>query len=186
MAVPNPPLPVLRFVGLLAANEEMLAAARRELSQWYGAIDDISEIIPFTFTDYYQAQMGNQLLRQWARFSTLFAPEQLAKCKLETNMAEVLLARQFPQNVLRPVNMDPGYVSRYKVVLATTKDHSHRVYLTEGIYAEVTLHWSANCWTAWPWTYADYKTQTASRFFEKCRDFYFRQIQKTIGSPGLE
>jgi len=183
MAVPNPPLPVLRFAGLLAGNEELLAAARRELAQWYGPIDEISPTIAFNFTDYYQDQMGAGLLRQWVRFSTLFAPEHLAKCKLETNMAEILLARQFPQNVARPVNIDPGYVSRSKVILATTKDHSHRVYLSEGIYAEVTLHWGANKWTPWPWTYADYQTATAQNFFNKCRDFYFLQLQNTIKRP---
>ena len=183
MAVPNPPLPVLRFAGLLAASEELLAAARRELAQWYGPIDEISQTIPFDFTDYYEDQMGAGLLRQWVRFSTLFAPEQLAKCKLETNMAEILLARQFPQGTPRPVNIDPGYVSRSKVILATTKDHSHRIYLSEGIYAEVTLHWEANKWSPWPWTYADYKTQAAMHFFNQCRDFYFLQLQNTIRRP---
>ncbi len=184
MAVPSAPLPVLRFAGLLAANEQFLAAARHELSQWYGVVDDVSETIAFRFTDYYQDQMGRDLLRQWVRFSTLFAPEQLAKCKLETNMAEVLLARQFsPSPVPRPVNVDPGYVSRYKVVLATTKDHSHRVYLADGIYAEVTLHWSANRWTAWPWTYADYQTPAAQRFFEKARASYLQQLPQILQTP---
>lgn len=184
MAVPNPPLPVLRFAGLLASSEESLIAARKELSQWYGLIDDMSPVIPFTFTNYYEDQMGPGLLRQWVRFATLFAPEQLAKCKLETNMAEVLLGRQCTQSVRRPVNVDPGYVTRYKVVLATTKDHSHRVYLSEGIYGEVTLHWSNNQWTPWPWTYADYKTPQASEFFVRAREFYFQQLQRTIAAPA--
>jgi hypothetical protein len=145
MAVPTSPLPVCRFVGLLAGSQDQLATARFELAQWYGKIDDASDVLPFTFTQYYDGEMGKNLLRQWVRFEALFNPEHLAKCKLETNMAETLLARQFadkgaatPQ---RPVNIDPGYVHRYKVILATTKDHSHRVYIAEGIFAEVTLHW---------------------------------------------
>ncbi len=184
MAVPNPPMPVLRFAGLLASSEDALAATRRELSQWYGLIDDMSPAIPFTFTDYYAEQMGTDLLRQWVRFATLFAPEQMAKCKLETNMAEILLSRQLSPTVRRPVNVDPGYITRYKVVLATTKDHSHRVYLSEGIYGEVTLHWSNNQWTPWPWTYADYKTPAAGEFFLRARDYYFQQLQRTIAGPA--
>lgn len=186
MAIPTSPLPVLRFAGLLAGNEEQLAAARWELTQWYGNIDAASAIIPFTFTDYYTDQMGPSLLRQWVRFKNLFSPEHLAKCKLETNMAETLLARQFREHptaggdpsVVRPINIDPGYVHRYKVILATTKDHSHRVYLNEGIYAEVTLHWSQNTWTPWPWTYADYKSDTARVFFTEARMAYLQQLQR--------
>ena len=179
MAVPTSPLPVCRFAGLLAGSEEQLAAARRELAQWYGKITDASELLPFTFTAYYDDEMGKNLLRQWVRFDALFNPEHLAKCKLETNMAETLLARQFngaPGK--RPINIDPGYVHRYKVILATTKDHSHRVYIAEGIYAEVTLHWHQNRWTPWPWTYADYQSETAQTFFVKARTSYMDQLQQ--------
>lgn len=180
MAVPASPMPVCRFAGLLAGSEEELAAARFELQQWYGKVDDVSEIIPFSFTDYYDGEMGGNLLRQWVRFGALFNPEHLAKCKLETNMAETLLARQFApkRGVARPINIDPGYVHRYKVILATTKDHSHRVYVGEGIYGEVTLHWHQNKWTPWPWTYADYQSPTASQFFERARTAYLEQLQR--------
>ena len=184
MAIPTSPLPVCRFAGLLASTEEQLAAARRELAQWYGNITAASEVIPFNFTQYYDDEMGPNLLRQWVRFETLFNPEHLAKCKLETNMAETLLARQFgsPSNTgtkpHRPINIDPGYVHRYKVILATTKDHSHRVYIAEGIFGEVTLHWHHNRWTAWPWTYADYQSETAQTFFVKARTEYMEQLQR--------
>jgi hypothetical protein len=191
MAIPISPLPVCRFAGLLAGNEEQLAAARLELTQWYGKIDDASDILPFTFTRYYEDEMGPGLLRQWVRFEPLFSPEHLAKCKLETNMAETLLARQFSDPakkgtaIRRPINIDPGYVHRYKVVLATTKDHSHRVYISEGIHAEVTLHWHQNKWTPWPWTYADYQTPQAAAFFERARTAYLDQLAKiAVGNYG--
>lgn len=208
MAIPTSPLPVCRFAGLLAQNEEQLTAARFELAQWYGKIDDVSEVIPFSFTKYYDEEMGANLLRQWVRFESLFNPEHLAKCKLETNMAETLLARQFAERGIgvspmvaaatdrthpveksgkniggtpmpqRPINIDPGYVHRYKVILATTKDHSHRVYIAEGIFGEVTLHWHQNRWTAWPWTYADYQSEAAQAFFVKARAAYLERLEK--------
>ncbi len=192
MAIPTSPLPVCRFAGLLAGNEEQLAAARFELAQWYGKIDDVSQIIPFSFTKYYDEEMGANLLRQWVRFESLFNPEHLAKCKLETNMAETLLARQFagqtrqagtggaaaPQ---RPINIDPGYIHRYKIILATTKDHSHRVYIAEGIFGEVTLHWHQNRWSPWPWTYADYQSEAAQSFFIKARTAYLDRLQHLAG-----
>jgi len=185
MAVPTSPLPVCRFAGLLAGSEEQLAAARFELAQWYGKIDDASDILPFTFTQYYDEEMGKNLLRQWVRFEALFNPEHLAKCKLETNMAETLLARQFADKTAkvaqRPINIDPGYVHRYKVILATTKDHAHRVYIAEGIYAEVTLHWHQNRWTPWPWTYVDYQSETAQAFFQKARTAYLERLARAAG-----
>jgi hypothetical protein len=174
MAIPSSPLPVCRFAGLLAGSHEQLAAARQELAQWYGKIVDTSDILPFTFTAYYDNEMGKNLLRQWVRFEALFNPEQLAKCKLETNMAETLLAKQFGAS--RPINIDPGYVHRYKVILATTKDHSHRVYIAEGIYGEVTLHWHQNRWAPWPWTYPDYQSEIAQTFFVKARTAYVEQV----------
>ena len=82
MALPNKPLPVLRFAGIIAGTDAMLSAARQHLSQWYGPIDDQTSIIPFNFTAYYEDQMGTGLLRQWVRFSTLCEPQLLAKCKL--------------------------------------------------------------------------------------------------------
>ena len=182
MAIPSSPLPVCRFAGLLAGSEEQLLAARGELAQWYGPIDDVSVVIPFTFTEYYREEMGERLLRQWVRFEALFSPEHLAKCKLETNMAETLLAREFAAargaGKARPINIDPGYVHKYKVVLATTKDHSHRVYLGEGIYGEVTLHWYQNRWTPWPWTYADYQSEAARDFFERARAAYVGKLTR--------
>lgn len=182
MAIPTSPLPVARFAGLLAGTPEELAAARFELTQWYGKIDDQSEILPFTFTDFYHSEMGTPLLRQWVRFEALFSPEHLAKCKLETNMLETLLAKQFPlRQVPRPINIDPGYIHKYKIILATTKDHSHRVYLSEGIYAEVTLHWHQNVWTPWPWTYADHKTDAAQSFFARARAAYLAQLHRLTG-----
>jgi hypothetical protein len=94
-------------------------------------------------------------------------------------MAETLLARQFKSpNIARPINIDPGYVHRYKIILATTKDHSHRVYMREGIYAEVTLHWHQNTWTPWPWTYADYQSKEAAAFFLRARTAYLEQLQR--------
>ncbi len=186
MAVPSPHLPVLRFCGLLAGDADQLAAARNELSQWYGPIHYATEPIAFNFTEYYTPEMGPHLLRQWVRFSTLFAPDQLARCKLETNMSEILLARQLASAVRRPVNIDPGYVTRSKVVLASTKDHGHRIYLEQGVYAEVTLHWTAAGWGFSPWTYADHQTPTATKFFTECRQYYFRQLQLTMAIPNTE
>lgn len=179
MAIPTPPLPVLRFAGLLAGTDEQLAAARDELVDLFGPIEDVSPIVPFTFTTYYQDEMGSTIVRQWVRFRNLTAPDRLAEAKRETNRVETVLARRFRKaGIPRPVNIDPGYVHRYKVILATTKDHAHRIYLSDGIYAEVTLHWHQNTWTPWPWTYADYRSDAAIAFLTDARTAYLQHLQR--------
>ena len=184
MGIANPVFPVLRFAGLLAADTRQLEAAHRELTDCFGTIDAMSDPIPFTFTSYYQDEMGQGLVRQWVRFRTLFAPEQLIRSKHQTNTAELALARQFPHGPRRPVNIDPGYLNCAKVILASTKDHSHRVYLGDGIYGEVTLHWSKTGWTPWPWTYADYQTTAALNFLTQAREAYFNLLQQRLGPGG--
>jgi hypothetical protein len=183
MAVPSSPLPVCRFAALLAREEEQLATARAELTQWYGQVNDVSAIVPYEASAEYAAEMGTGLLRQWVRFEPLFSPEHLTKCKLETNMAETLLARQFAGGVRgggRPINIDPGYVHRSKIVLATTKDASHRVYVREGIYEEVALHWEEG-WKGWPWTEREYVGLEAVSFFERARHAYLQQLACMAG-----
>jgi hypothetical protein len=177
MAVPTSPLPVMRFAALLAGNEAELTAARYELTQWYGPIDSISESFALHAPEYHD-EMGRPLIRQWVRFKLLFGPEQLARCKLETNMAETLLARQFAaRGVQRPVNIDPGYIQRNKLVLATTKDAPHRLYMSEGVYGEAALRWTDHAWGHWPWTPEDYKTPVAGQFFTAARSAYLEQLQ---------
>jgi hypothetical protein len=187
MAVPSSPLPVCRFAALLAGNEEQLGVARAELTQWYGKIDDLSEVVPFGVSALYEEEMGTGLVRQWVRFEPLFSPEHLTKCKLETNMAETLLARQFSERAAggksrRPINIDPGYVGREKVVVATTKDAGHRVYMREGIYAEVILQRGEQRWAALPWTEPDYQLAQAIAFFERARAAYVAQLQQMAGA----
>ena len=186
MAVPSSPLPVCRFAGLLARNEEQLGVARAELTQWYGKIDDASEVVPFGESALYEEEMGTGLLRQWVRFEPLFSPEHLTKCKLETNMAETLLARQFAEGgkgakTRRAINIDPGYVGRDKVVVATTKDAGHRIYMREGVYGEVILERLENRWTALRWTEPDYQLAQAIAFFDRARSAYLMQLAKIAG-----
>jgi hypothetical protein len=72
----------------------------------------------------------------------------------------------------RQVNLDPGYVGYTKLVLASTKDASHRVYLGQGIYAEATLQFVRGSFQPWPYTYRDYAEPAAIEFFNRVRERY--------------
>jgi hypothetical protein len=126
----------------------------------------------FDFTAYYESEMGANLLRKFIAFERPVSPADLAEIKLWTNgveasFSEAAASRRPP--VRRPINLDPGYVTLSKLVLATTKDHAHRIYLDRGIYAEVTLRFLKGAFEPMPWTYPDYRTEAYRRFFEGVR-----------------
>ena len=77
----------------------------------------------------------------------------------------------------RRINLDPGYISQSKLVLATTKNHGHRIYLGKGIYAEVTLRYRNKAFRPWEWTYPDYRTEEYVEILEEIRSIYVDQIR---------
>lgn len=171
MGRPRAPLPVKLVVGLLSADPDLLRRARQLLTRAFGAVDAESELWPFVHTAYYRETMGEPLVRQFVSFAAGISPERIAEIKgltnaIEATIADEALAIEHP----RPVNLDPGYVDLSKLVLATTKDRSHRVYLSGGIYAEVTLQYSEGAWRSNPWTYPDYASPLYHTFFAHVRE----------------
>lgn len=174
MGTATSPLPVKLITALLGRDTEIMAVARRLLTDRFGSVDTESEAYPFTFTDYYDKEMGNSLIKQFISFSHLIDPEALADAKSFTNEIEQDLA-QTGEQPGRAVNIDPGYITGAKLVLATTKDYSHRVYLCRGVYAETTLQFRYESFHPYPWTYPDYKTELALAYFTRVRRIYLEQ-----------
>jgi len=188
------PKPVKLFVGMLAGRPEWLDAARETLVRRFGPADLESPRVPFGWTNYYAREMGEGLLRQFLAFERLIAPDEIVEIKRATNAMEDELARghggvckangDSPPNgnrgtvPIRPVNLDPGCLSLSKVVLATTKDYSHRLYLGRGIYAEVTLHFHKGRYEPWEWTYRDYRTEEYQAFFLDARRTLHDQLTR--------
>jgi len=143
------------IVGMISSEKELFGKIESALEKKYGAIDYQSKIIKFTFTKYYQEEMGKDLLRKFISFKKLINQDDVAEIKLFTNKLE----DRFAVKNKRKINIDPGYISLGKLVLATTKDQQHRMYLKKGIYAEVTLRYVKDSFKTWPWTYPDYRTK---------------------------
>jgi hypothetical protein len=141
---------VTLLVGLLAGRPEWLNAAADRLVEAFGPVELASETWPHAFTDYYAAQMGTELLRRFVAFSRRIDPGELAAIKRRTNAIEAELAARLGAPVPRPVNLDPGYVAPSKLVLASCKDYSHRLYLGDGVYGELTLIFEHGAWRAMP------------------------------------
>ena len=159
---------------LLAAfsrHEGALQWALDMAQQQWGPVEFASDIFPFVDTNYYQQSMGDELLKTFWTFQQRIDPASLVQIKHQTNAweEEYKWAHQCVED--RPLNLDPGYLTPAKLVLATTKDRDHRLYLGQGIYAEVTLHYrKGQGWQVKPWTYPDYQRPEYHAFFTRCRN----------------
>jgi hypothetical protein len=179
MAQPRSPVPVLQIVGVFSRHADALEWARQRLEAEFGAVGLTSLPYHFHQTTYYTASMGADLRKQFLAFENLVDPDCLPMVKLRTNALEVELAQSGRYAEPRPLNLDPGVLGLGKLLLATTKDQAHRVYLRQGIFAEVTLRFEAGSFEPWPWTYADYRQECVRAFFREAREYYRRRMRET-------
>lgn len=175
--IPSRPENVKYFVGVLAGRAEWVDYARRRLEETFGAIDTESDTFPFDFTDYYEKEMGPNLLRRFFSLERLDDPGLLAQRKGATNEIEREAAQALGE-VPRPVNLDIGYLATTRVVLASTKDAPHRIYLAGGIYAELTLRVVGKRFEPLPRTYPDFRTEQYHRYLVQLCNTYRRQLRQ--------
>jgi hypothetical protein len=168
MAEQSTPRKVKLLCGMISSRLEMFAQARSALKARFGPEDTVSGIYPFDQTDYYQATMGSPLLRQFVSFRWLIDPAELATIKSLTNAMEDDFA-QPPQPIARPINLDPGYLTEAKLVLASMKDFAHRIAIGPGVFAEITLQYRRG-WQKLPWTFPDYASGRYDDFLTATRD----------------
>lgn len=178
MKEPRTPEPVLLIAAVFSRYPELLEQARERLIQAHGPLQLQSDAWPFTQTTYYHHSMGQDLLKQFLVFKELIDPARLPDIKRQTIKFEQEWAANFESDVERPINIDPGLISLGKLMLATTKDQMHRIYLRDGIYAEVTLFFQHGRFQPWPWTYADYRQEHVQEFFKEARQYLYQQLRR--------
>lgn len=161
--------PVLLLMAAFSRYDDALEWAKRRAEEAWGPIARESERFEFAETSYYDATMGAGLKKVFWAFRRPFDPEQLVEVKLATNGWEEEYAGLAGKAESRPLNLDPGYLTLGKLVLASTKDFAHRIYLSRGIYAEVTLQYRHHRWEHHQYTFPDYRREDYQRFFSECR-----------------
>jgi len=166
----RPARPALLLFAAFSRHEEALTWGRERAEQRFGPIALASEPFAFRETDYYEATMGADLLKCFWALEPPIDPAVLPDIKHQANRWEEEYAAEGRHNEPRPLNLDPGYLTEAKLVLASTKDHAHRVYLRDGVYAEVTLHYQHGGWRHREWTFPDYRRADYHRFFDECRE----------------
>ncbi len=177
MGVPGLSKPAKLFVGMIAQDQRCFEAAAKSLEESYGPMDFESLPQPWDYTQYYAQELGSPLLRKFIFFERLVSPDELWKIKRGTHEIERQLGAMIHGELYRRVNLDPGYLTQSKVVLATTKDFAHRIYLQVGIYAEVTLIYQGKGFQPLPYTYPDYRTTEYLTLFDQAREAFCRSYQ---------
>jgi len=177
MGQPKLAAEVKLFAAVTFNSKEIYEQVKTILEQEFGAIDTLSAIYDFDFTQYYATEMGTDLQKQLLGFERLIRPESLPDIKLLTNEIE----EKFAVANNRRVNIDPGYLTAAKVVLATTKNFDHRLYLGKGIYGDVHLRYRQNKFHFNPWTYPDYRSMLVIDFFARLRKKYMKVYRKMTG-----
>lgn len=162
--------PVLLLVAVITRYPEALAWARAKCEAQWGPPALESPSFDFVETNYYEATMGPGLGKTFLTFTANYDPGELAATKHLTNAWEAEYAAAAGHPEPRPLNLDPGYITPAKLVLASTKDHAHRIYLGQGMYAEITLFYKHKAWRSHEYTFPDYKRADYHAFFTACRD----------------
>jgi len=169
MGVPGTPQPVMLFVGMLSGEVALLEELDRGLQENFGPVLYRSDDLPWNYTAYYRKELGDRIFRRFLFFRDLIPPDRIAGIKLDTNKMEQRYLREEKGELFRRINLDPGYLDLPKVVLVSTKDYSHRLYLSSGIYGELTLTNVGGGFQPLPYTYPDYRAAETVRIFNTLR-----------------
>lgn len=184
MAAVGPPTPALLLVGTITGLPAAHQRAKEGLVSRFGELGRESGPWPFDATRYYEREMGGGLERRFLTFTSLIDPGQLSAIKLYTNELEQQIAREFPDpGRPRPVNLDPGYLLKDRLVLASAKDHHHRIYLGGGIYAEITLYSHRGIWEAHQMTFPDFRDTRYHAFLSLARSDYLQKLAAARRKP---
>ncbi|MFQ5628301.1 MAG: DUF4416 family protein [bacterium] len=174
MARPIEPTPVKLFSAILYSDEQKLPQTKEILIKKFGPIDYTSPSFPFEHSDYYAAEMGAPIERIFYSFRELINPGDLAKIKCTTNEIEQLLATANK----RPVNIDAGYLDYGKVVLASMKFHNQKIYLSDGVYADMNLLYEKGHFKPFEWTFPDFGDGIYEKVLLHIRNKYKADIRR--------
>ena len=182
MSQPKPPKPAKLVVGFFLKEKSLAEQVVLDLEAQMGPIDMVSAWMPFDFTSYYEKEMGEPLYRRMVVFKSLVEQTKLASLKKVTNDLE----KQYQKDGHRQVNIDPGYLLPERFVLATGKNFTHRIYVGEGIYADLTLIYQKGDFRKLPWTYPDYADSRMIAFLTLVRNKYMGDLKKTASTSLRE
>ncbi|WP_028575447.1 DUF4416 family protein [Desulfonatronovibrio hydrogenovorans] len=173
MSIPTIPKPGKPFLSILSSKWELFwPALQKKLEEHLGPADYLTDPFCFTETSYYDDELGLPISRRILSFDRLCQLDSLVWTKLFTNTLE----QEHTLKGKRIFNLDPGILSMERLVLATGKNFTHRIYLGQGIWADLTLIFTKGDWQDLPWTFPDYKSEKIKTHLRTIRNRYHQQL----------
>ena len=167
---------------MITSDKYLFSLYKEVLIKKFGEVDIESNTQPFNFTDYYEEEFGENLIQKLFSFCTLIRQDELAEIKIITNDLENnTIDKKIKKNMIRhkrKINLDPGYITLDKYILASTKNGPSRIYLNQGIYAEITLRFINKSFVPCEYTYPNYKTNDYINFLNSVRLKYKLQLRE--------
>jgi hypothetical protein len=173
MAIKSIPDKAKLVASLIFRDKALCEKVSKTLETQFSEIDFISDVYSFSsFSSYYEEEMGKELDRIFVTFRELISQDLLATIKAKTD----LLEHEFMKAGKRTINIDPGILSQKSFILATHKDYTHRIYLRDGVYADLTLMYTKGSFRILPWTYPDYGSPALIELFNSIRERYKMRV----------
>ena len=176
------PKPAKLIISIFTSDKSLFSLYKKELIKRFGEVDIESNAQPFNFTDYYEEEFGKNLMQKLFSFSPLIRQDKLAEIKITTNSIENNFKNENIKNNIthpkRKINLDPGYITLDKYILASTKNGPSRIYLNKGIYAEITLRFINKSFVTCEYTYPNYKTNEYINYLNSVRQKYKLQLRE--------
>ena len=175
-------MPAKLVMALIFGETQRAVSGWKMMEEIWGSLDFLSEVRPFDYTGYYEKEMGRPLFRRWGTFKPLVSQDRLAEIKRQA----IELENQWLNEERRQLNLDPGLLTAERLVLATGKNYSHRLYLGQGIFGDLTLIFYKGSFQPLPWTYPDYKQETSIWMFNTIRERYLKEISDFKMSHSMD
>ena len=164
----------LFIAALFSPGPALDAAISMATSRW-GSLDYQSKDQPFDVTDYYESEMRPGLLRRIVTFDRLVSPQILPRAKHEC--IEIESAHRADGK--RRVNFDVGYLDHNKIVLASTKPAGQKIYLADGIWADIQGRYAKGRYAPFDWTFPDFADGRYDEDLALIRAAYLEQLRDT-------
>jgi len=173
---PTQPSKAKFFIGIIYKDKETYNKVLQELKEEFGEIETESFEYNFDeFTKYYEGEIGTGLKKKFIIFKNLISRDKITDIKLFTNSIEDKHSKE--EN--RLINLDPGYLTQFSLILPSAKERPHKIYLDKGIFADPIYIFKKNSCITFQHTFPDFKSEKIQQFFIETRKNYLKQLKSS-------
>ena len=161
-------------IAFMYRDLEIYNLALKDAIENFNSIKIISEEYLFSHSAYYKEEMGKNLKKRFLVFKNLIERDYISEVKKITDKIE---KKYLYSNGNRKINIDPAILTLENFILTTNKNFTHRIYLKDGVFADLTLIYNKKLgYTELPWTYADYSSEETKLFLNSVRDLFYNRL----------